>query len=653
MSLEDDILAPNRSLMKFFPQGPSPSGQSPKKIYWRNGELTAEVVKQDKQSKDLEKDLVEVQKRIEDVEKKTEFPNVSSHDIEHAKEAIQQARLIFKKIAADSELGNKFAELSKKIVQSVEKETSQKTDQTRLQAVYSLADGDAFLLCTYTGDNEAEGILNLRISDNSFVKLKGLHIKLKKPEPFDEGSWISIGEPASLFVLKEEFEEKLFPKWYGKSADRQNLVKEAGEMFKNHACSSLRERAVLQGKTGQGKPSSKTGRLAIEMDASGEFYAVKRTEVARGGSKKVYSEVVFPIEGEEKKLARSKLKKNGQGIEQQKKMQRELDLNAIFLREKVPHILPATPIFSENEENIRMGADFMEGGDWFEIVAKGGDLKDITPEVFLVRLEALVHVAETLKVVHELDFVHGDVKAKNVLYNKARGESHLTDFDGTVKKGDIVLAMTYAPPEKLPPEIETKDNESLKKEEEDSVLVGSSGTGAQVVVEEKEPSVHDEEGVIVVGSSGSGAQVVAESPKQDESVKKASIGPDMTASTKDDSWGYGLMMYAFLHGAQAQLDIDMTHFARGKKTVMAAVEKIRGQLSKTDEADILIAKLLSDDPQVRPEMDEVIGKLRKIIAAEADILIAKLLSDDPKVRPEMDEVIGKLRKIIAACKKHK
>jgi serine/threonine protein kinase len=300
------------------------------------------------------------------------------------------------------------------------------------QAVYSLANGKALLV-----KNETVYTIALKVPPDRYIKLRNPKVLDEEPLSMQE-RFLAIGKPAVFYVyipdLWEQIGEHCDPK-YGKFSD----IGKAYKNFEKDASSCVVELAVLP-------TSLKQGKLAVEMNDTGDFRIVVRKEFAIGGYKKVYDETVRSLGEKIQRIARAKLgdKKFSEDPEDLKKLKEEIEFSQHLQAVGVPHILVAKAGKGQNINKVRVEMPFIQGGDLYSMVKNE---PEITPVVVKKRLTYMLHIAEAVHGMHFRGFVHCDLKLQNFLFDKDNDSALLSDFGDSSVVNSKSFSGTFPAPE--------------------------------------------------------------------------------------------------------------------------------------------------------------------------------------------------------------
>jgi serine/threonine protein kinase len=300
------------------------------------------------------------------------------------------------------------------------------------QAVYSLANGMVLLVKNETGYTIA-----LKVPPDRYIKLRNPAVLEEEPLSMQD-MWLAVGKPAVFYVyipdLCEQIGEHFDPK-YGKFSD----IEKAYKNFEKDASSCVEELAVLP-------TSLKQGKLAVEMNDTGDFRIVVRKEFAIGGNKRVYDETVRSFGEKIQRIARAKLgdKKFSEDPEDLRKLKEEIEFSQHLQAAGVPHILVAKAGKGQNINKVRVEMPFIQGGDLYSMVKNE---PEITPVVVKKRLTYMLHIAEAVQGMQIVGFAHCDLKLQNFLFDKDNDSALLSDFGGSSVVKSISFPGTYPAPE--------------------------------------------------------------------------------------------------------------------------------------------------------------------------------------------------------------
>lgn len=310
-----------------------------------------------------------------------------------------------------------------------------------LQGVYSLANGEAFLLYDKLA---SKGVLALKVpridedgvKSMGYVKLRNLEVSLQKPHPDHKKEWIEAGNPPVIFIKADKFREEVVlhnkPEKYGPFQTIQTAVKS----FEKNCNQKVKQRVVSD--------HVGSSNLAIIMDANGTFHSVDRrsTPLGMGTYKVVRLETVLSEIGSWD-VASARLYKDTEEIENIAELVEEMKLTQALRQSGVPHILSMSARPGQDVRKTRIEMDKMDGN--FEDLA-GKDMSEVS---LGDRFQYMADIADALAHMHDLDppVVHNDLKLGNLLFKGQEGL--LSDFGLTTKLSDPSLGGTFPSPEYL------------------------------------------------------------------------------------------------------------------------------------------------------------------------------------------------------------
>ena len=83
--------------------------------------------------------------------------------------------------------------------------------------------------------------------------------------------------------------------------------------------------------------------------------------------------------------------------------------------------------FDENSQEFCVVTEFAEGGDLFQIIRKHKKARKYIPEMAIWNY--LEQISRGLKALHDINIIHRDIKAANILLNKERTIAKLADMN--------------------------------------------------------------------------------------------------------------------------------------------------------------------------------------------------------------------------------
>jgi serine/threonine protein kinase len=294
----------------------------------------------------------------------------------------------------------------------------------------------------------------------------------------------------------------------------------------------------------------KEAKLAVEMDDKGSFRIVKREELTSGGMKKVRKEIVNNQGVFSQTFARAKVK-----WKQFSESVEDLTWlkNEITITQKLHRLgVPNIVVVSAGKgQNINKARVEMPFLEEgdFEKIVRNG-VGSSAPEVRKERLSYMLQIAQALCAMHKCGYVHNDIKLDNFL--KDRKRALLSDFGLSSQVGVMSFAGAFPAPE----------------------------------------CVHDNPKDFWVGS----------------------------ATRENDCWAFGIALFSMLHGQKTFLGkkwlehVNAARCTQGRKSVEATALSISHYLLHSkDPADQLIRNLLSNKPEQRPTMKDVVERLEKMV----------------------------------------
>lgn len=106
--------------------------------------------------------------------------------------------------------------------------------------------------------------------------------------------------------------------------------------------------------------------------------------------------------------------------------------------------------FDDTTKEFCIVTDFAEGGDLFELIKTCTKERTLLPEAMVWRY--LYHILQGLKYLHNINVIHRDIKAANILLSKDKSVAMLGDMNvSKVAKSKFLFTQTgtpyYASPE--------------------------------------------------------------------------------------------------------------------------------------------------------------------------------------------------------------